>query len=155
MGTFIWHEWAHLVAITSSVYTVWASFWAFTYRKFFWDFVNGIVRAPGGVQPANSDKIFIQIIVQAPVVPIIAMIFGFINLLLELPYSPLKKMSIFRSFVLHIVLLAVQAFLTILFYQGTNAAIYSLLAIVGYTAAQMRGEIMASARDNKGRHGSA
>jgi hypothetical protein len=155
MGAFIWHQWAHFVSVTASIYTVWASFWAFTYRKFFWDFVHGIVRAPGGVQPANSDKIFIQLIVQAPVIPIIAMIFGFMNLMLELPYSPLKNLNIFRSFVVHIVLLLAQAFLTILFYQGTNASIYSLIAVVGYTAAQLRDEIVATAKDNKGRVGSA
>lgn len=30
--------------------TIWASFWGMLYRKFFFDFVTGIVRAPGGVQ---------------------------------------------------------------------------------------------------------
>ena len=29
---------------------VWASFFALFYRKFFWDFVGGILRDPGGLQ---------------------------------------------------------------------------------------------------------
>lgn len=30
--------------------TVWAALWAFVYRKFFWDFVSGTLRNPGGLQ---------------------------------------------------------------------------------------------------------
>lgn len=30
--------------------TLWASFWAIFFRKFFWDFINGILRNPGGLQ---------------------------------------------------------------------------------------------------------
>ena len=30
--------------------TIWAAFWGFLYRKFFWDFVGGTLRAPGGLQ---------------------------------------------------------------------------------------------------------
>lgn len=123
-------------------------------------------------RPANSDKIFIQLIVQVPVIPILAMLMGVMNLSLELPFSPFKKMGIYRSFVVRIVLLVVQTFFTILFYQvrmdhaisslfnvfcfqGTNAALYSFIATVGYTTAQLRGEIMTSAKDNKGRGGTA
>ena len=29
---------------------VWGAFWGIYYRKFFFDFLHGIVRAPGGVQ---------------------------------------------------------------------------------------------------------
>ena len=117
--------------------TVWSGFWGLVYRKFFWDFVNGIIRNPGGVQcvlyytislpywaiirPANQDKIFIQVIVQVPIIQILAMIIGFIILAIELPLPPVKNLSIYRSFVVRIVLLAVQAFLTILYYQVRSA----------------------------------
>ena len=30
--------------------TVWAGYWGLFYRKFFWDFVNGTLRDPGGFQ---------------------------------------------------------------------------------------------------------
>ena len=69
MGLFIWHDWAHLVAVAASVCklyypmctrialyfvdTVWAGFWGLVYRKFFWDFVNGTLRNPGGIQYVN------------------------------------------------------------------------------------------------------
>ena len=33
-----------------SLDTIWSSFFAIFYRKFFWDFVDGTVRAPGGIQ---------------------------------------------------------------------------------------------------------
>lgn len=29
---------------------VWASFFGFLYRKFFWDFIGGTLRDPGGLQ---------------------------------------------------------------------------------------------------------
>lgn len=29
---------------------VWASFWGLIFRKFFWDFVGGTLRDPGGLQ---------------------------------------------------------------------------------------------------------
>ncbi|KAF8520474.1 ATP adenylyltransferase-domain-containing protein [Hysterangium stoloniferum] len=117
MGAFLWHEWAHFVTITSSVYTIWAGFWGLVYRKFFWDFVNGTLRNPGGLQPANSDKIFVHIIVLLPIIQILAMITGFIILALELPLPALKTTSIYRSWAIRIVLLGLQTFLTILFYQ--------------------------------------
>jgi len=155
MGAFVWHDWARFVSITASLYTVWAGFWGLIYRKFFWDFVNGTLRNPGGLQPANSDKIFIDIIVMAPIIQILAMITGFIILTLELPLPQLKGLSIYRSWVVRIVLLALQAFFAILFYQGTNAALYSVIALFGYAQAQIRGELMAEAKDNKGRGGRA
>jgi len=155
MGAFVWHDWARFVSITASAYTIWAGFWGLVYRKFFWDFVNGTLRDPGGLQPANSDKLFIDIIVSAPIVQILAIIVGVVMLNLELPLPQLKGLSIYRSWVLRIVLLALQTFLTVLFYQGTNAAIYSSIALFGYTQAQIRGEEMQAAKDNRGKGGGA
>ena len=45
-----WPHWLHRLIPDSSEDTIWASFWGIYYRKFFFDFVNGIVRSPGGVQ---------------------------------------------------------------------------------------------------------
>ncbi|KAI8993866.1 hypothetical protein BD414DRAFT_411933 [Trametes punicea] len=151
MGNLIWHEYARYVALSATVYTIWASFWGFYFRKFFFDFVNGILRNPGGLQPANSDSFFVAIIVKAPVVQILSMILGFVYLALDYPAPFVKNTAIHRSFPIRIVLLLLQAFLAILFYQGTNGALYSFIAACCYIRAQMLGEIMPEAKDNKGR----
>ena len=69
MGNLIWHEYSRLVSISSSVCelpstsniilhflfydfvdAIWAAFFGLFYRKFFWDFVGGTLRDPGGIQ---------------------------------------------------------------------------------------------------------
>ena len=69
MGNLIWHEYSRFVSITASCCewhamipdcgrdltvratdAVWASFFGLIYRKFFWDFVGGTLRDPGGLQ---------------------------------------------------------------------------------------------------------
>ncbi|GLB37653.1 hypothetical protein LshimejAT787_0407040 [Lyophyllum shimeji] len=155
MGNLIWHEYSRLTAITASVYAVWAGFWALFYRKFFWDFVAGTLRDPGGLQPARSAAVFVTIIVKVPVVPMIAMLLGMFMIVLEFPFPQLKSLAIHRSIVLRIVLLLFQTFITILFYQGTNAAIWSFIAALCYTRAQILGESMAVAKENRGKDGGA
>ncbi|OBZ71052.1 hypothetical protein A0H81_09034 [Grifola frondosa] len=155
MGKLIWHEYSRYVSLSATVYTVWASFFALYFRKFFWDFVNGIVRNPGGVQPANSDSIFVTLIVKAPVIPIFSMVLGFGFIALEYPAPFLKGTAIHRSFPLRIVVLLLQAFLAVLFYQGTNGALWSIVAAMCYVRAQVLGEKMEEAKNNRGRGGRA
>ncbi|KAI0027819.1 hypothetical protein K488DRAFT_60357 [Vararia minispora EC-137] len=164
MGKLVWHEYARLVTISASCYTVWASIWAFVYRKFFWDFVNGTLRNPGGLQPAKQDAIFITLIVKAPVIPIFSMLIGFCIIAFEYPVPWIKGTSIHRSFIVRIVALLVQAILAILWYQaplmdarlqGTNGAIWSLAAAFCWGRAILLGEVMKEAKDNKGRGGKA
>lgn len=155
MGKLVWHEYARLVTLTATCYTVWASIWAFVYRKFFWDFVNGTLRNPGGLQPAPQDAIFITLIVKAPVIPIFSMIIGFSIIAFEYPVPWVRGTSIHRSFVVRIIALLVQAVLAILWYQGTNGAIWSLTAALCWGRAIMLGEVMKEAKDNKGRGGKA
>ena len=69
MGNLVWHEYARYVAISANACectfmasfpslrpnhafqdAMWGAFWGILYRKFIFDFVNGIVRGPGGVQ---------------------------------------------------------------------------------------------------------
>ena len=69
MGELVWHEYARFTALTASICVsssplttiaglyihldaVWAGFWGLFYRKFFWDFIGGILRNPGGLQSA-------------------------------------------------------------------------------------------------------
>jgi len=155
MGSLIWNEYARYVSITASVYAVWASFFGLLYRKYFWDFVGGTMRDPGGIQPGPSAAIFITLIVKAPVIQIVSMSIALFILALEFPLPLLKGLPISRSIVFKIVVLLFQIFFNFLYYQGTNSAIWSLIAVGCYTRAQMLGETMAIAKDNRGKGGSA
>ncbi|PCH43416.1 hypothetical protein WOLCODRAFT_25905 [Wolfiporia cocos MD-104 SS10] len=155
MGNLIWHEWARYVAITASVYTIWAAFEGIYFRKFFWDFIGGILRAPGGLQPSPNVSFFVTIIVKAPIIQILSMLTGATLVAIEYPAPFLKGTSIHRSFVARIVLLILHAFIAVLFYQGTNGALYALIAAMAYTRAIMLGETMEEAKNNRGRGGQA
>ncbi|TFK54508.1 hypothetical protein OE88DRAFT_1203568 [Heliocybe sulcata] len=155
MGNLIWHEYARLLTITSSVYTIWAAFWGIFFRKFFWDFVGGIVRAPGGLQPSKSNAVFITLIVKAPIIQLFAMLLAFAILAMEVPLPQLKGSSFHRNFVVRIPMLLLQAFLTILFYQGTNASLWSMISAACYARAVVLGEVMKEAKDNRGKGGRA
>ncbi|KAJ7495961.1 ATP adenylyltransferase-domain-containing protein [Mycena galericulata] len=135
MGNLVWHEYARLISITASAYAVWCSFFALFYRKFFWDFIGGTLRDPGGLQPAPSAAIFITLIVKAPVIPIITAVIALIILSVENPLPQIKSMSIHRSLILRIVLLVFQAFFAVLFYQ--------ILTLVGssFEKAQAEGDL--------------
>lgn len=155
MGNLIWHEYARYPTITAAIYTVWSGFWGLYYRKFFWDFVGGILRDPGGMQPSPGNAVFVTLIIKAPIIQIFAMLIGMSILAIEFPIPPLKTSAIHRSFALKIVLLLFQAFFTILYYQGTNAALYSTIAAICYTRAQLKGEEMKEAKENRGKAGGA
>jgi len=155
MGNFIWHEWSHFVSIGASVYLVWAGYWAIFFRKFFWDFVGGTLRDPGGIQPARSASLFVSVIVKAPVLQILVMLVAFGTLAIELPAPFIKGTAIHRSWVVRIVTLVSQSFLGLFLYQGTNGALYSLIAAGGYTMAQIKQEVFPEAKDNRGRGGKA
>lgn len=155
MGNLIWHEYARFVSITASIYAVWAGFYGTMYRKYFWDFVGGTLRDPGGLQAPPSAAPMVAVIVKLPIVPIFAMIVGSILLIFEYPLPLVRSMSLHRNLVFRVMLLVVQFVLTILFYQGTNAAIWSLIAMGCYLRGIMRGEIVKEAKENRGRGGAA
>ncbi|KAF5389384.1 hypothetical protein D9757_004245 [Collybiopsis confluens] len=150
MGNLVWHDLGHFIATTASVYAVWSSFFGLYFRKFFWDFVGGTLRDPGGIQPAPGAAVFITLIVKAPIIQIVAMILGIIILAIEVPVPQVKQLAIYRSFVVRIVLLIFQSFFTILIYQGTNASLWSMIALGCYTRAQLLGEVMEEAKENRG-----
>ncbi|KAH9957949.1 ATP adenylyltransferase-domain-containing protein [Russula dissimulans] len=117
MGKLIFHEHARYVSLTATVYTVWAAYFGLVYRKFFWDFVSGILRNPGGLQPAKQDTFFIDIMVKFPVIQILSILLGLVILAVEYPAPFMKNTSAHRSLVVRVVLLLFQAFLAIMFYQ--------------------------------------
>ncbi|KAB5593163.1 hypothetical protein CTheo_3393 [Ceratobasidium theobromae] len=159
MGVFIWHQWARYVSLTAGIYGIWAGFWGILFRKFFWDFIGGRLVAPapgapifsGGMITAPSAAPFVAIIVTIPLIQILTILMCIGLVLLEYPSPMVKKLPIYRSFVFRIVWLLILAFISVLFYQGTNVAIYSLTAAIGYIRAQMKGEIMQEAKDNRGK----
>jgi hypothetical protein len=120
-------------------------------------------------RPAKQDAIFIDIIVKAPVIPIISIILGLVIIALEYPAPFMKGLAAQRSQICKVILLFFQAFFAIFFYQvcflpishchrmtvavpkGTNGAIWSLVAILGYSRAMMLGEVMKEAENNKAR----
>jgi hypothetical protein len=155
MGNLIWHEYSRLLSVTACVYTIWASFWGLIYRKFFWDFVDSTVRDPGGLQPGPTSAFFVTLILKAPVIQITSMFLGLAILALDFPLPMLKGTRIHRSLVLRVVLLLFMSFFAILFYQGTNGAIWSFIAAVGYARAITLGESMEEAKDNRGTKGRA
>jgi hypothetical protein len=155
MGKLIWHEYARLVTIVASCYTLWASTWAFVYRKFFWDFVSGTLRNPGGLQPANHDGFFTVLIVKAPVIPLLSWILAFCIIAFEYSIPWVKGKAIHRSFIVRVIALLVQAVLASVWYQGTNGMIWSLVAAFCWGRAMMLGEVMKEAKDNRGRGGKA
>ncbi|KAF8623110.1 hypothetical protein AX15_006518 [Amanita polypyramis BW_CC] len=153
MGKLIWHEYARYVSITASIYAVWAGFFGLFYRKFFWDFVGGILRSPGGLQPSPKSAVFVVLIVKFPIIQSAAIILGLFMTALEYPLPLLKPWAIHRNFVPRIVLLLFQFFFGILYYQGTNAAVWSLIAVACYGRAVALGEKMAEAKENRAKGG--
>jgi hypothetical protein len=92
-----------------------------------------------------------MVIIKAPIVQIIAVVLAGFIIALEFPAPFLKGTGFHRSIVLRIPLLLLQVFFTALFYQGTNGAIWSLIAAGGYARAVMLGEEMEEAKENRGR----
>ncbi|EJT97409.1 hypothetical protein DACRYDRAFT_25166 [Dacryopinax primogenitus] len=151
MGNLVWYEWAHYLGLTSAAYALWAGFWGLFFRKFFWDMIGGTL-GPAGIIPGPGSALFVAVIVQVPLVQILTMILSVVILMLELP--PLKSMKesfVYRNFMFKASLYFGLAFLSVLFYQGINAAIYSLVTIFAYTGAQLKGEMMPEQKANKGR----
>ena len=64
-----------------------------------------------------------------------------------------RQYAIYRSFALRIVTYTLQTFFAVLFYQGTNGALYTFVAVIGFTMAQIRGEIVEEARVQRGSSG--
>lgn len=73
MGQLIISQWARLMALTSGAYVVWASLWAFWYRKFFWDML-GAELGPTGLVPNQRVKVLVHVIVDVPVVQVVNLV---------------------------------------------------------------------------------
>jgi len=105
------------------------------------------------MQAPPRDAIFISLIVKAPVIQVISIVLAGLIIALEFPLPYLKGTKFHRTIALRIPLLLVQAFLAVLFYQGTNGAIWSFIAAGCYTRAVMLGEEMEEVKENRSRSG--
>lgn len=153
MGKFIWHEWSRFVSISAAVYLIWAAIWGIMYRKFFFDFVDHGYDTSGPVPipiPNPRYDPIIDVIVKIPLVQIIALVMGIFTLAFEYPAPFLKGTPLERNFTFKAVYLLIQATVAVLFYQGTNAFLWSFIAAVGYGRAVMLGEVMAVPKPARG-----
>lgn len=132
MGKLIWHELSRYVSLAASTYAVWAGVWAIFFRKFFWDFFGGILRDPGGIQPNPRISVFITLIVRVPVIQTMTITFGLVIIALEWPLVTVDRIPFHRLIPIKILLLILQAAIAALLYQGTNAALWSLVAVTLY-----------------------
>jgi len=155
MGKFIWHDWARFVSMSASCYLVWAAIWGILYRKFFFDFVDRTYTTGTPPLPIPNEKFgaILAVIVSIPLVQIVAMMMALVAIAFEYPAPFLKDTFMERNFTFKAVFLVLQATLAILFYQGTNACVWSLIAAAAYARAISLGEVMPGAKGQRGRAG--
>lgn len=110
-------------------------------------------------------------IVKVPFIQTMSMILALSILTLEWPLPPFKGTRLHRSIPLRVVLLSFQASLALLFYQvcpsvigrvmllnilqGTNASLYSLIAIIFYIGALNLGEKIGPSKEQRSTTGVA
>lgn len=103
-----------------------AAFESFFWPKIFWDFLTKSLDA--GIKPV-------------PVLQIINLVLGFVMLAWEWPIGFLAGSSIHRSLEARLAAIPLFALCALLIYQGTNAGIYYLVAMVIYFWAYSEGEV--------------
>jgi len=144
MGKFIWHDWARLVSISASIYLFWAAAWGIFYRKFFFDFIHHGYSSDPPHHPTPNPRYqpVMDIIITVPLVQLFAMVLALIAIAFEYPIPLMKRSFANRNFTFKIVWLLFQASLALLFYQGTNGFLWSIIGACGYAMAIRRGERM-------------
>ncbi|OCF40673.1 hypothetical protein I317_05522 [Kwoniella heveanensis CBS 569] len=135
MGALVWHHWGRLLAITSAV----SSFWAFLYRKFFWDMVGGTL-GPAGLIPGKNTQPLVKIVVDIPFLQIFTLILSLFALALEMPMPQLADTALHGSIVFRIVLYIIAGFVGIMVYQTVDCAVYFVITAIVYGIAMKKGE---------------
>jgi len=120
-------------------------------------------------RPSPQVAPFVTIIVKIPIIQMLAIALGIFMVAIEFPLLQLKPFAIHRSIALRIVMLLFQMFLGMLFYQvfylptpslflpfiyplskGTNAAIWSFIATLGYIRSLVLEETVEEEKENRG-----
>ncbi|KAI0019556.1 hypothetical protein F4780DRAFT_780401 [Xylariomycetidae sp. FL0641] len=127
MGRLIKNHWARLISLTAAAYQVAAAIEAFIWPKIFWDFLTK------SLDPAVRP---------VPVLQIINLVFGLGILAWEYPVGFIAGSSIHRSLEARLAFFPLAALSALLIYQGTNAGLYYLTAMVVYFWAYSEGELV-------------
>ncbi|KAI1804090.1 PRO41 protein [Daldinia bambusicola] len=127
MGRLIKNHWARLIVLTASAYQIAAALEAFFWPKIFFDFLTK------SLDPAVKP---------VPALQIINLILGIVIFAWEWPLNLIAGTSIHRSMEARLATYPLAALAAILIYQGTNAAIYYLVAMMVYFWAYSEGEIV-------------
>ncbi|CAI0647027.1 hypothetical protein CGCF415_v008185 [Colletotrichum fructicola] len=127
MGRLIKNHWARLIVMSAAVYQFGAALEGFFWPKIFWDFLTKTLDP--AVKPI-------------PVLQIINLIMSVFMVALEWPMPLIAGSAIHRSLEFRLIMLPLTTLAAALIYQGTNAALYYLIALVVYFWAYSEGEII-------------
>ncbi|KAI0125896.1 PRO41 protein [Xylariales sp. AK1849] len=127
MGKLIKNHWARLITMVAATYQIAAALEGFFWPKIFFDFLTKTLDP--AVKPV-------------PVLQIINMLLGFIMLAWEWPLGLIAGSSIHRSLEARLAAMPLAALASVLLYQGTNAALYYIIAMVIYFWAYSEGELV-------------
>ncbi|KAI0890046.1 uncharacterized protein GGS22DRAFT_7584 [Annulohypoxylon maeteangense] len=127
MGRLIKNHWARLIALTAAAYQIAAALESFLWPKIFFDFLTKSL--DGAIKPV-------------PALQIINLILGVAIMAWEWPLGLIAGSAIHRSIEARLATYPLAALAAVLIYQGTNPAIYYVVAMVIYFVAYSEGEIV-------------
>lgn len=127
MGRLIKNHWARLITLTAGVYQIAAALEGFFWPKIFFDFLTKTL------DPAVKPF---------PILQIINVVMGLWMIAWEYPLVFVAGTGIHRSLEARLAALPLFSLAAILTYQGTNAGLYYLIAMVIYFWAYSEGEMI-------------
>ncbi|KAI4602741.1 hypothetical protein LQW54_008129 [Pestalotiopsis sp. IQ-011] len=127
MGRLIKNHWARLITLTAGVYQIAAALEGFFWPKIFFDFLTKTL------DPAVKPF---------PILQIINLVMGLWMIAWEYPLVFVAGTGIHRSLEARLAALPLFSLAAILTYQGTNAGLYYLIAMVIYFWAYSEGEMI-------------
>ncbi|KAF3017467.1 hypothetical protein G7054_g4616 [Neopestalotiopsis clavispora] len=127
MGRLIKNHWARLITLTAGVYQIAAAIQGFLWPKIFFDFLTKTL------DPA---------IKPFPILQTINLVMGLWMIAWEYPLVFVAGTGIHRSLEARLAALPLFSLAAILTYQGTNAGLYYLIAMVIYFWAYSEGEMI-------------
>lgn len=149
MGKLIKNHWARLIVLTAATCTfAWGCPWTGGKRRQFADILT-TDQVAAGLEGFFWPKIFWDWLTKTldpavkplPILQIINVAFGLVMLAWEWPIGFLAGSSFHRSLEARLAALPLTALAAILIYQGTNAALYYVVALAVYFWAYSEGEV--------------
>ncbi|OTB06664.1 hypothetical protein M426DRAFT_9442 [Hypoxylon sp. CI-4A] len=127
MGRLIKNHWARLITLTAAAYQIAAALESFFWPKIFFDFLTKTLDP--AVKPV-------------PALQIINLLFGIFIFAWEWPLGLIAGSALHRSMEARLASFPLASLAAILIYQGTNPAIYYIVAMMVYFWAYSEGEII-------------